>query len=48
MKQKAGHACHSLCRSRVAEEIRRRTGTPTADHLKLVLSIIDGRQFSPR
>ena len=38
MKEKAGHACHSLCRGRVAEEIRRRTGTPTADHLKLVLA----------
>jgi hypothetical protein len=48
VKQKAGHACHSLCRGRVAEEIRRRAGTPTADHLKLVLSIIDGRQFPPR
>jgi hypothetical protein len=43
MKEKAGHACHSLCRGRVAEEIRRRTGTPTAEHLKLVLSIIGGR-----
>ena len=43
MKEKAVHACHSLCRSRVAEEIRRRTGTPTAEHLGFVLSIIDGR-----
>ena len=42
MKEKAGHACHSLCRGRVAEEMRR-TGTPTADHLKLVLSINEGR-----
>ena len=43
MKEKAVHACHSLCRGRVAEEIRRRMGTPTADHLELVLGIIDGR-----
>ena len=43
MKEKAVHACHSLCRGRVAEEIRRRMGTPTADHLELVLGIIEGR-----
>jgi hypothetical protein len=45
MKDKAAHACHSLCRARVAEEMRRRKGTPTAEHLQLVLSIIDGPQF---
>jgi hypothetical protein len=48
MKQKAAHACHSLCRARVAEEMRRRKGTPTAEHLHLVLSIIDGPQFPSR
>jgi hypothetical protein len=42
MKDKAAHACHSLCRARVLEEIRRRKGTPAAQHLQLVLSIIDG------
>ena len=42
MKDKAAHACHALCRVRVVEEIQRRKGTPTADHLKLVLSVIDG------
>ena len=42
MKDKAAHACHALCRARVVEEIRRRKGTPEADHLKLVLSVIDG------
>ena len=47
MKEKAVHACHSLCRARVAEEMRRRKGTPTAEHLKLVLSIIEGPQFGP-
>jgi hypothetical protein len=42
MKEKAAHACHSLCRSRVAEEMRRRKGTPVGDHLQFVLSVIDG------
>jgi hypothetical protein len=42
MKEKAAQACHALCRARVSEEIRLRTGTSTAEHLKLVLSIIDG------
>jgi hypothetical protein len=45
MKEKAAHACHTLCRSRVVEEIRLRKGTPTAEHLKLVLSVIDGPRF---
>jgi hypothetical protein len=48
MKEKAAHACHSLCRARVAEEMRRRMGTATARHLKLVISIIDGPQFPAR
>jgi hypothetical protein len=42
MKDKAAHACHSLCRARVLEEIQRRKGTVSAEHLKLVLSIVDG------
>jgi hypothetical protein len=41
MKDKAARACHTLCRARVGEEMRRRKGTPEADHLKLVLSVID-------
>ena len=45
MKEKAAHACHALCRARVVEEIRLRKGTPTAEHLKLVLSVIDGPRF---
>jgi hypothetical protein len=45
MRDKAAHACHALCRSRVVEELQRRKGTPNADHLKLVLSVIDGPQF---
>jgi hypothetical protein len=48
MKEKAGHACHSLCRARVAEELRRRRETPITEHLKLVLSIIEGPQIPSR
>jgi hypothetical protein len=44
MKDMAAHACHVLCRARVVEEIQRRKG-PTVDHLKLVLSVIDGSRF---
>ena len=46
MKDKAAHACHVLCRARVVDEMQRRKGTATANHLKLVLSIIDGPRFS--
>ena len=42
MKDKAAHACHALCRARVLEEMQRRKGTPHADHLGLVLGVIDG------
>jgi hypothetical protein len=42
MREKAAHACHALCRARVAEEMRLRKGTPTEEHLKLALSVIDG------
>jgi hypothetical protein len=45
MKDKAAHACHALCRARVVQEILLRKGTPTADHLKVVLSVIDGPRF---
>jgi hypothetical protein len=48
MKEKAAHACHTLCRARVLEEIRLRKGTPTEQHLKLVLSVIDGPRFPPK
>jgi hypothetical protein len=41
MQDKAAHACTALCRGRVLGEIRRRKGTTTAEHLKLVLAIID-------
>jgi len=45
MREKAAHACQALCRARVVEEIRLRKGTSTADHLKLVLTVIDGLRF---
>jgi hypothetical protein len=45
MKDKAPHACHILCRSRVVEEMQRRKGTAIAEHLKFVLSVIDGRRL---
>jgi len=41
MKDKAAHACHALCRARLVEEIQRHKGTRLADHLKLVLSVLD-------
>jgi hypothetical protein len=44
MKDKAAHACHALCRARVAEELQRRRGTRIAEHLKLVLSIVDRQE----
>lgn len=45
MKDKAAHACHALCRARVVQEIQRLRGTATAEHLKLVLRVIDGPRF---
>jgi len=45
MKERAAHACRTLCRARVVEEMRLRKGTTTAEHLKLVLSVIDGPRF---
>ena len=41
MKDKAARGCRVLCRDRVAEELERRRETPIAEHLKLVLTIID-------
>jgi hypothetical protein len=46
MKDRAAQACRTLCRARVAEEMRRRKGTSTAEHLKVVLSIIDTAALS--
>jgi hypothetical protein len=41
MTDQAARVCRALCRSRVAAELHQRKGTRLADHLKLVLSIID-------
>ena len=46
MKDKAAHACHALCRARIVEEMQQRKGTATAEHLKFVLSVIDGPRFA--
>jgi len=40
-KDEAARQSRELCRDRVVEEIKRREGTSTAEHLKLVLSVID-------
>ena len=45
MKDKAVRACHVLCRARLVEEIQRRKGTTTAEHLKYLLRVIDGPPF---
>ena len=41
MKDMAIRAFYVLARSRVVEEIKRCKGTSTAEHLKIVLSVID-------
>ena len=41
MKEKAAHAWRALCRARVVEEMHQRRGARIAEHLKLVLTIID-------
>jgi hypothetical protein len=43
MRDNAALVCRALCRARVAEELLRRRGTRIAEHLTLVLSIIDRR-----
>jgi hypothetical protein len=45
MKERAAHACRVLCRARVVEEMRLREGTTIAEHLKLVLGVIDEPRF---
>jgi hypothetical protein len=47
MKDRAAQECRTLCRMRVADEIRRRKGTSTAEHLKVVLSTIDSVALFP-
>ena len=46
MKDKAAHACRALCRARLFQEMKLLEGTATAEHLKFVLSVIDGSRFA--
>jgi hypothetical protein len=48
MKDKAAHACHVLCRARIIEEMQRRKGTASEEHLRSVLRIIDGPHLPER
>jgi hypothetical protein len=41
MRDQAARVSRALCRSRVVAEMHERRGTRLADHLKLVVSIID-------
>ena len=44
VKDKAAHACHALCRARVADGLRRAGERRCGEHLKMVLSIIDRQE----
>jgi hypothetical protein len=44
MRDQAARVSRALCRTRVVAEMHQRRGTPIAEHLKLVLSIIDRQQ----
>ena len=41
MRDQAARVCRALCRTRVVAEMHQRRGTHIAEHLKLVLTIID-------
>jgi hypothetical protein len=41
MRDQAARVCRALCRTRVVAEMHQRRGTRLAEHLKLVLRIID-------
>jgi hypothetical protein len=41
MKEKAAQSCRALCRMRALEEIPCGKGTWTAEHLKLVLDVVE-------
>jgi len=43
MKENAADSCRALCRARVLEELPRYNRTQTAEHLKLVLDIVNLR-----
>jgi hypothetical protein len=44
MRDQSARVSRALCRTRVVAENHQRRGTPTAEHLKLVLSIIDRQE----
>jgi hypothetical protein len=44
MRDQAARVCRALCRTRVVAEMHQRRGTRIAEHLKLVLSIIDRQE----
>ena len=48
MKDQAARVCRALCRTRVVAEMHQRRGTRLADHLKLVLSIMDAGGYDGR
>jgi len=39
-KDAAAQRCRDWCRQRVLEELDQRAGTPTADHLRIVLNVM--------
>ena len=41
MRDNAARVCRALCRARVVAEMYQRQGTPIAEHLTLVLRILD-------
>ena len=41
MKDPAARVCRALCHTGVVAEMHQRRGTQLADHLKLMLSILD-------
>lgn len=47
MKDTAAYAGRRMCRARVLEEAPRHRGTSTAEHLRLVLEVIDGTPRFP-
>ena len=40
-KDLAAQRCREWCRQRVLEELDQREGTPTADHLRIVLNAME-------
>jgi len=47
LKDKAAQKGRELLRARVVAEMQMREGIPIADHLRLVLNVIDARRVFP-